>query len=349
MQNRTTLPLLISFVFLVPNVASIAHEGHDHGSEKLHLTRATVGNPAGTFRNRVSIEIEGGYRVIRSNGLPSHATGRFPGPGNPNSIREQDHQFRLPANPKPAESATSLRLGKFGVALNGIPIDPGAAEFWRRDFSSPWQYAVINGKINLGIDLNQAHVQPSGEYHYHGRPLDLIKQLRAQAHQEGKSMTLIGYAADGFPIYDCDIVDQSGTTKTLTGSYELKKGSRPSGADGPGGKYDGTFLADWEYVPGSGDLDEFNGRSGTTPEYPEGTFFYVLTKDFPYVPRKFKGTPNESFAQRGPGGRRGPRRSGPRRSGPPGSGPPGSGPPGFGPPGFRPPPPPPPRRRESNR
>ena len=29
-----------------------------------------------------------------------------------------------------------LELGKFGVAVNGVPLDPGAAEFWDRDLSS---------------------------------------------------------------------------------------------------------------------------------------------------------------------------------------------------------------------
>jgi hypothetical protein len=51
----------------------------------------------------------------------------------------------------------------------------------------------------------------------------------------------------------------------------------------------GTFHEDYEYVPGSGDLDEFNGRTVQTPEYPEGVYAYFLTVDdegqlaFPYL------------------------------------------------------------------
>lgn len=46
---------------------------------------------------------------------------------------------------------------------------------------------------------------------------------------------------------------------------------------------DGTFLEDWEYVAGSGDLDECNGI------IIDGTYAYFLTGGFPYVPRCLNG------------------------------------------------------------
>ena len=51
----------------------------------------------------------------------------------------------------------------------------------------------------------------------------------------------------------------------------------------------GTFAEDYEYVKGSGDLDEFNGRFTKTSEYPQGTYAYFLTTDsegklaYPYL------------------------------------------------------------------
>jgi hypothetical protein len=62
-------------------------------------------------------------------------------------------------------------------------------------------------------------------------------------------------------------------------------------------------------VAGSGDLDECNGRTGPTPEFPGGTYHYVLTDDFPFVPRLWRGTPDGSFLRRpgagpGPGGKK---------------------------------------------
>ena len=72
------------------------------------------------------------------------------------------------------------------------------------------------------------------------------------------------------------------------------------GGDGkttPTGKPDGSFGLDFEYVAGSGDLDEFGGRTGVTPEFPQGTYYYVMTEEYPFIPRKFKGTPDPSFSK----------------------------------------------------
>src|SRR6185503_5619951 len=49
-----------------------------------------------TPQSKVSITIEGDYRVIRANGLPDHITGEFPNRGNPNRIRPQNYTFRVP-------------------------------------------------------------------------------------------------------------------------------------------------------------------------------------------------------------------------------------------------------------
>jgi hypothetical protein len=112
-------------------------------------------------------------------------------------------------------------------------------------------------------------------------------------------MVLVGWAADGFPIYGPWIQrgnDEASKARARS-SYQLKKGTRP---DGPGGAFDGTFVGDWEYVAGSGDLDECNGREGVMPEFPGGTYYYVLTEEFPFIPRLWRGTPDAAFLRRGP-------------------------------------------------
>lgn len=268
------------------------------------MTRVTL--PEG----RVEITIVGDQRVIRSNGIPDHAPGVFPRTGNPNALRPQTHVFRMPATPSANPEPTRMR-GLFGVALNGVPFDPGTAEWWSprherpvHDRRSGWNYDALSGHIDLGVDEHHAHVQPTGTYHYHGLPTGLI------AETEG--MTQIGYAADGFPIYAArghrDALDSTSPAVTLTSSYRLKTGARPAGDDGPGGVYDGTFVQDWTYVAGAGDLDECNGRFGVTPEHPEGTYHYVVTDTFPFVPRLFRGTPDRSFRHGPPPGRSRPRR-----------------------------------------
>lgn len=262
--------------------------------------------------NRVSITIDGDRRVIRSNGIPDHPTGRFPNRGNPNRIAAQDYSFSVAAKPVEADQPTRLGMYPFGVAVNGVPFDPAAAEWWQNDRRSGWQYEPLTGGINLGVDGSFAHVQPTGEYHYHGVPTGLIDKLKGR-----DKMTLIGWAADGFPIYGpwgvTDPKDAASPVKKMRSSYRVKMGSRPNG---PGGKHDGSFVADWEFVAGTGDLDDCHGTIGATPEFPNGIYHYHVTDEFPFIPRQFRGTPHRSFFRGGPGG--------------PGGAGPGSPPPGGG-------------------
>jgi hypothetical protein len=286
------------------------------------------------YTNQVSITVSGDFRIVYSNGIPNHAIGAFPNAHNPNTIYPQQNYFRIPLHPVVAKQVTPFGLGRFGVALNGVPIEAAGAEYWNGDPASGWQYEVMGGKINLGLDDNNAHVQPSGSYHYHGLPTALIASLGGGSTPK---MILVGYAGDGFPIYNqyghTDPKDPKSPLKKLKPSFATKKGSRPANA--PVGPYDGTFTADYQYNANSGDLDECNGRFEVTPEYPDGIYHYTISESFPYIPRSFRGTPDATFAMPGPpGGGFGP---------PPGMrGPPRGGPPPYGPPPPRGGPPPPP-------
>jgi hypothetical protein len=246
----------------------------------------------------VSITTEGDYRQLTSNGIPDHQPGQFPNRGNPNTIGPIQYRFRMPLNPKPLDEVRGAGGALFGVALNGIPFDPGTAELWNGDPN--WRYDALSGKINLGVDSSNAHVQPTGAYHYHGLPLGMIEHRGQKADQ----LVLLGYAADGFPIYGqwghSDPKDANSPLKKLRSSYQLRKGERPGDGQGPGGEYDGTFNQDWEFVAGSGDLDECNGRVGVTAEYPAGTYHYVITDSFPFISRYFRGVPDQSFEKRRP-------------------------------------------------
>lgn len=275
---------------------------------------------------RIEIDAAAGYRYIRADGLPDHETGRFPNAGNPNSIRPQNYTMRVTLAPRRNAATTPSRVQPFGIAINGVLFDPGTAEFWNNDPRSGWIMEAIGGPRNLGLDRNNAHVQPDGTYHYHGIPVGLVERLVRR-----DAPALLGYAADGFPIYGpfgyAKADDPKSGLKKLVSGWRLKPGAR--GAGEPPGRHDGSYTRDFEYVAGTGDLDECNGREGPTPEYPQGIYHYVLTETFPFIPRCFAGTPDPSFAIKGPPGGGGP-------GGRPGMGPPPGGP-GFG----RPPGPPP--------
>ena len=243
--------------------------------------------------NQVSITVQGSTRVVTSNGIPSHRVGSFPNAGNPNRIKAQNHQFRMPVSPRKGSRAVEARGTLSGVGLNGVPFDPGAAEFWQGQRNSGWQYEALGGAVALGLDANYAHVQPTGAYHYHGLPIGLMQQL---GWSGSKASPLIGYAADGFPIYAIT-ASVNGRVGEMTSSYRLKRGNRPGGSQ-PSGAYDGTFVQDYEYVAGSGSLDEANGAFVKTAEYPGGTYAYFLTQTYPVIPRKFYGQVDSSFRKR---------------------------------------------------
>jgi YHYH protein len=105
-------------------------------------------------------------------------------------------------------------------------------------------------------------------------------------------MTLVGWVADGFPIYArygySTASDASSALKVVKGSYQLTttvSATRPSTTLIPLG----SFAQDWVYGAGAGDLDECNGRTGVTPEFPNGIYHYYATDSYPYLQRCIKG------------------------------------------------------------
>ena len=274
-------------------------------------------------RNQVDVDKNRDEIEIESNGIPRHMVGKFPNKNNPNKIAAQDYDFELPTNPVeldrpiPQQSPEGPLL--FGMALNGVVFDPGTAEFWDGDPRAGYNYEALGAAVPLGLDENHAHVQPTGAYHYHGLPMGFLKSigLKSAAHSP-----LVGYAADGFPIYALfgysDPKNSRSEVISMESSYRLKTGDRETQPRGPGGSYDGTFTSDYEYKEGLGDLDECNGRFTITPEFPEGSYAYFLTRDFPVIPRLFRGEPvnirgEMEHPPHGPDDRRRP----PHRHGPP--------------------------------
>jgi hypothetical protein len=261
------------------------------------------------FTPSVSLSESGQSRLITSNSIPNHLVGLFgqvQGSLNPNAIAEVNAAYSVPLNPSLATTTTELLntdrgpAYAFGVLLNGVLLDPVAAEpFPHEGFFATnvnWEWNLDAMIINLGLDCNNAHVQPTGKYHYHGTPALYLDALNLT----GDAMTLVGYAADGFPIYYkygySDPNDASSAVQALASSYELKTGQRPGdGTTAPCGEYNGVYSADWQYTESLGDLDECNGRTGVTPEYPGGIYYYVITDAFPFLSRCLKGTPSNDF------------------------------------------------------
>lgn len=241
-------------------------------------------------------------RTVTANGIPDHAVGAFPNSGNPNTISEQFVDDKFTLSPSVANNSTTLGgpRGVTGYVLNGVKIDANTAGSCDDTGtncslignSGNWSIEALGQtSFDFGTDDNNAHVQPGGAYHYHGMPEGFIAKRSGHA----KTMTLIGWAADGFPIYArygfSDPFDSGSDLKVISGSYRLKSTVSPNRPD-PEVYALGTFAQDWEYVEGLGDLDKCNGREGVTPEFPEGIYHYYATDSYPYFQRCVNGTVN---------------------------------------------------------
>lgn len=141
-----------------------------------------------------SIKTSGDSRVITTNALPSHTTGRYPISSNddayqydrnPNSIRGQSLTVTLRKDPAVAANLNCMG-GEVGIALTGAPIFNG--------FDAGLRDAVAH-EIQ---DDHDGHPQEAGEYHYHDISDAVVKAL-TQKNQRGP--VLVGYAYDGFGIY----------------------------------------------------------------------------------------------------------------------------------------------------
>lgn len=247
----------------------------------------------------------GTTRTMSGNGVPNHeVTG-----GNFATKVSAQSNLTGSVTTSPVASSMSTAVKLPGYALNSVKMDPataGTCTSAATSDASGCNYAGGNGtwrmeamadpsvspwKFDFGTDVNNAHVQPNGQYHYHGMPTNLIPKLNSAS---STTMTLVGWAADGFPIYAnygyTTANSANSALKEMKGSYRVKT-TPDSGRPATSLFALGHFQQDWEYVSGLGDLDECNGRTGVTPEFPKGIYHYYITKTYPFIQRCVKGSP----------------------------------------------------------
>ncbi|EWH11976.1 sulfatase [Catenovulum agarivorans DS-2] len=242
------------------------------------------------FVGDLTITVSGDSCIFATNAIPNHDFNDG-GTSFPNDVSEQNDQFSVTASPAFATQTTALSLRiDNAILLNGVKVDLLAAGCYGigngkvgcNDDNQPWRYDPMHPANGFRVDSHNAHAQPDGTYHYHGSPFALFDDKGDVASP------VIGFAADGFPIFG-SYFDDNGIIRKALSSYQLKQGSRPSGDGNPGGNYDGAFRDDYEFVQGSGDLDECNGMTVN------GVYGYYITDNYPYVLACFKGTPDQSF------------------------------------------------------
>jgi arylsulfatase A-like enzyme len=250
------------------------------------------------FIGNLSVEVNNGKCIFTTNAIPNHDFNDG-GTAFPNNVSEQNNIFEITATPATSATPTELTLGvDNAILLNGVKVDllaagcfgVGDGKIGCNDMSTPWRFDPMHAANGFRVDSHNAHAQPDGTYHYHGSPFALF------ADDSTQTSPVIGFAADGYPIYG-SYVDEALFTgnqgiRKATSSYRLKEGARLN-SDGsvaePGGSYDGAFRDDYEYVPDLGDLDQCNGMTI------DGQYGYFITDNYPYVLACYTGTPDASF------------------------------------------------------
>lgn len=261
--------------------------------------------------NAVCMEVVDKVRVVRTNNLPDHPIGTWP---SNNPVDPQELTFFMCAFPQKADNPTSIYDAgnfngcspnvEFGVSTNGIRMAPfGARWFVNPNTNEENRNWNVEALEMFSMDFNNSHSNGGGQYHYHGIP---IEYFRDSVGIDGSQHSpIVGYAADGFPIYYKYLYtnpnDPSEGISSFTSGHSLKPGNRPgNGITEPDGSYDGFYVEDYEFLDSNWPLDECNGRFGITPEFPNGTYYYVMTDNWPYIPRCFYGTVIDNTFRIGP-------------------------------------------------
>jgi hypothetical protein len=147
------------------------------------------------WTSNITVKIENGKRIIKTNDYPNHTTGVFPVAStdpakqydaNPNSIQHQDLTYELSAGP--SVDTPSCMGGEVGIMLTGVALF-NAFDAGGRD-AGAWEVQ----------DSCDGHPQVAGEYHYHS----LSRCIKNTSVHE-----VIGFALDGHPITGPKVAENS--------------------------------------------------------------------------------------------------------------------------------------------
>lgn len=255
---------------------------------------------------------------ISTNGVPAYPTGPFLD-GNPSQAQAQNAIFKLTLSPtQNTGTPASTSLGTIGLFINGVSLfDYRDGVSWKNSTNAMaggplggqgdgvWNRDAIVFERD-GFDCSKGH-PAMGQYHHHQNPsafkldLNVVSSICNLYDADGLYVIdpsvhspLIGFAADGFPIYGAygyKNSDGTGGITRIKSGYQLRNittrttyytGTTVTAGPAVSTTYPlGTFREDYEFVTHTDEdyLDIHNGRFCVTPEYPNGTYAYFCTVD----------------------------------------------------------------------
>ena len=262
--------------------------GNSYNANTNGVSTPNGGGSGPWFQCEVSVTSSSTSMDINSNGIPNHDWVSALGPGGD----EQTLTWSIPLNPTndttgghtptncPAANGQwecAADRGQVAVATNGVPIF-GPEEGPGGDAVALDFFYFTEDRQPIDLGYCGAHAGPTGVHYHWDAMCQYWEPESGQTMQDydwslidsTQHSPIIGWAFDGYPIYGMYTWDDSGAVKGMKSSYEVERTSE-------GGDQGYNGIDDWNYVSGSGDLDECNGRFGPTPEYPGGTYYYVST------------------------------------------------------------------------
>jgi hypothetical protein len=205
---------------------------------------------AATWNPTVQLTYSDGSVIMEPNGIPDHERDAYyavPDPGvvvpdeNTASLvtdptKEQTYKFTIPTAPKYVSTVTSAPLGSIGVMISGTVLY-NPFEGDGTTVAMASNFTITDANGNTGSFIDKCTGHPTLQQGaYHYHGLSTC--VTAKVDEASKPSHIIGFALDGFPIYG----DRDINGKQLTAS----------------------------------NLDECNGITSATPEFPGGIYHYVL-------------------------------------------------------------------------
>ena len=262
-------------------------QGNNYNANTNGVNAPNGGGSGPWFQCEVTVSASSTEMNVNSNGIPNHNWVSAFGPGD-----IQSHTWSIPLNPTndttgghvstncPAANGQwecAADRGQVAVAANGVPIF-GPEEGPGGDAVALDFFYFTEDRQPIDLGYCGAHAGPTG-VHYHWDAMcqywepesgETMQDYDWSLIDSTKHSPIIGWSFDGYPIYGMYTWDDDGVVKGMKSSYAVERTS-----DGGDQGYNG--IDDWNYVSGLGDLDQCNGRFGPTPEYPQGTYYYVST------------------------------------------------------------------------
>jgi len=251
------------------------------GADQTSLSRPFAG---------VSLTLGNGEYSLQSSSTPHHdvedycsAQGSHTPPLMGTSFGKSfSHAFDL----SPSSKSRGDISNEVGLAVNGVVI------------FSPFTGVGTIAAYDETLDTCRGH-PADRKYHYHGFSPCLHNEVIAQPGVPVEHSPIYGWAFDGFPIYGpygySDGNDMGSEVVRVTASYRCRNGSQDCATNA-----EKAVKANWHYSPGSGKLDDCNGRWTKTPQFPNGMYVYVLnvqpdgSADFPGGPYCMQSSPTTS-------------------------------------------------------